>query len=178
MNATQRVAARYLNAYGGSHDWAPPGASTAFWHGTPLDFESLRLGPDKILWLTDNRTVAATYARKHWYKNPEVQLWEIYLQPKSRIISLRDLNNPIIRQLKEQVSGIRKFTWGEITDESWPDFADFGILEGYSWVRPWLKQKRVDGIWVADSNAGIGHMSIALLNIKAIARSTKHTELK
>lgn len=172
-----RVAARHLEAWSWTPDWSyTPGQ--ALYHGTPRPFDRLQLGGEaKVLWLTDSRDAAGVYARPYYVRSDVVYLWEIHLKPSARILDLKDLSNPIARALKDKVSEFRTSTWGAISDEDWPSFADFGIVEGYSWVRPFLRSKRVDGVWVDDrAGSKLGHRSIALLNLGAIASATKTEE--
>lgn len=172
----RRVARRHVNAYGGVGQWRPWVPGEPLWHGSPLSFDAPKAtGSPKVLWLTDDRDSAVRYASKHYVRSDTAYVWEIHLKPGARIVDMRDLSNPVVRSLKDSVSEIRQHTWGPISDEDWPSFADFGLIEGYSWVRPFLRSRRVDGVWVDDTVDGTrGHRSIALLNTGAIASAVRY----
>jgi hypothetical protein len=151
-----------------SSPWSP---GAPLWHGTIHDVEKLRLNlTHDTLWLTDERDVAWLYGSRG---KAQSWMWKVHLKPKAKVLNLKDLSNPLIRELKEMVSGVRGFTWGPITDEMWSSFADFGIVEGYQWVPDFFKSHGVDGVWVDDQVASRKHRSVALFRLSAIESMAK-----
>ncbi len=141
------------------------------WHGTTHDVERLRLNlTHDTLWLTDEQDVAWLYGSRG---KAQSWMWKVHLKPKAKVLNLKDLSNPLIRELKEVISGVRGFTWGPITDEMWSSFADFGIVEGYQWVPDFFKSRGVDGVWVDDQVASRKHRSVALFRLSAIESMAK-----
>src|SRR5438105_522635 len=105
-----------------------------YYHGTQADFDKLKLNKDGILWLSPTKEASSSYTEKYWHKSEDKFIWEVEISQDSIIINLNDLSNPIIKNIKNQVSDARKFTYGEIADADWHKFADFGLLEGYPWI--------------------------------------------
>lgn len=142
-----------------------------FYRGRPTD-RSLRLNGDGVLWLALSPDVAQSYGDEHWHTGGTGALWTVTLKPAAKIVDLSDLSNPVVQELKEKVSEIRTYTFGAISDEEWPSFADFGILEGYPWVSGFLKSRHVSGVLLRDSHNEMDHPSVALLTLSAIAEAS------
>lgn len=144
------------------------------YHGTSSSKPPTR--QNGILWAAPDQHMALNYASTYWRQGTPT-LWAIKLNPTARIADLRDLNNPVIRQIKEQVAAERKMSFGVgISDESWPSFADFGLLETRRWILDELKKARVDAVWVHDVDGMTGGArkdSLAILTDKAIHAVTK-----
>lgn len=144
------------------------------YHGTSSSKPPTR--QNGILWAAPDQHMALNYANTYWRQGTPT-LWAIRLNPTARIADLRDLNNPVIRQIKEQVAAERKMSFGVgISDESWPSYADFGLLETRRWVIDELKKARVDAVWVHDVDGMTGGArkdSLAILTDKAIHAVTK-----
>jgi hypothetical protein len=139
-----------------------------YYHGTTSEFESPRLDDHGVFWLAFEPGVANQYAGEY-YKQGNPRLLEITVRPDTNIVDLKDLNNPIIRDLKDSISKYRETTIGlPIRDENWDRWADFGIVEGYGWVRDFLVDKGVDGLVVDDKISNTSHRSIALFNLDKI----------
>jgi ParB-like chromosome segregation protein Spo0J/GNAT superfamily N-acetyltransferase len=140
----------------------------AWYHGSnsETEFETLQKNAQGIVWLAD-RASANRYARIH-YRRGESRLFEVYLKSNARVIDLRDLANPVVREFKDIVNQDRKMGMGPIADESWPGWADFGMLEHYEWAVKWFRSKRVDGLLLKDAAGAFDHESLALLNPRAI----------
>lgn len=168
LGAVGRRQASGSQAGGASIPWDP---DVPLWHGTRHDVEKLRLNlTNKTLWLTDEQDVAWLYGNRG---QAQSWMWEVHLKPKAKVLDLKDLSNPLIRELKDLISGVRESTWGPITDEMWSSFADFGIVEGYAWVPGFFKSRGVDGIWVDDQIGSRKHRSVALFRLSAIQDASK-----
>lgn len=140
-------------------------------HGTPHTFDQLKPNGYGIIWLAPDAAVAKKYSEPYWNAG-HGRVIAVTLSPKAKVVNLKDLSNPIIRELKEQMSEVNKYTFGAISDESWvKSYADFGVLEVKNglWTR-FLKSKRVDAVVVADSvqTSAIKHESVAVLNKKVL----------
>lgn len=131
-----------------------------------------------ILWTTPDQHMALAYANTYWRKGVPT-LWAIKLNPAARIVDLRNLDNPVVREIKEQVSAERKMQFGVgISDSAWDSYADFSILETKRWVVDALKKARVDAVWVHDTahmGGGERQDSLAILADRAISTVTKVT---
>lgn len=144
------------------------------YHGTPKEFETLKLASNGMLWLTPSREAAIEYSDKRWEKGPSRYLWTVKLKPNVKILNLGDLNNKYIREIYKGVSDHRSFTFGAIEEADWPKFADFGLLEYHYWIVKFLKSKKIDGATCSDRAGGrVDHDSIALLRLPAIESATK-----
>lgn len=143
------------------------------YHGTSRDFDKPKKNGLGILWLAPNARVAQEYAAKRGNRSGFV--WEIVLKPSAKIADLSDLKNPVIHELYESVSDTRRSTFGPISEEEWPKFANFGIFEGYPWTVKFLASKRIDGATCRDAitSISIPHDSVALLNLRAIQSAEK-----
>lgn len=139
-----------------------------FYHGTYHDYEKPKLkgtlGGNGIFWLALKRETAAGYANP-WYKPKGTQsfIWEIYLKPGTRIIDLNDTSNPAIEEIRQGVGYDKEY---------WETSVGFGILEHKEWIVKFLRQKRVDALYVKNDRLGTGateHDSVALLNLNKIA---------
>jgi hypothetical protein len=138
-----------------------------YYHGTYHDYEKPKLngtlGGNGIFWLALEKEIAAGYSNP-WYKPKDKQsfIWEIYLKPGTKIIDLNDTSNPVIDEIRTGV-GYEK--------EYWETKVGFGILEHKEWIVRFLRQKRVDAVFVKNDRLGTGvteHSSLALLNLKKI----------
>lgn len=151
-------------------------SANVFYHGTNAegDFETLKPSVTGILWLTDDLHAAASYAMKHYHKGPAT-LWKITLREGAKLVALWDLNDPVVRKIKEQASTERRMTIGSgISDETWArQAADFGMLEAFPWIVRQLRANKVDGVWVHDLHAGRKHLSLALINRAAMVAQEK-----
>jgi hypothetical protein len=141
-----------------------------FWHGTYHTYDT----PEKrdgVLWLAMSPDVAFSYGDVYWRpKDSKVTVWNITLKPSARLVNLRDLSNPIVRAFADALNETRRYSlFGPISDENWPSWADFGLVEGVSWAKGFFRKKRVDGLIVTDANQDITkHDSVALLNTGVI----------
>jgi GNAT superfamily N-acetyltransferase/8-oxo-dGTP pyrophosphatase MutT (NUDIX family) len=147
------------------------------YHGTKKDFTELQPNEHGIVWLGEQDT-AGDYSAQHYQKG-ESRVLKVEIAPNAKIVDLRDLSDPLIRELKDKISEWRKNTWGHpIPDEDWASgkmpWADFGVLEGgnLQWVIPYLKEHGVDGVIAGDvSNKGRKHDSLAVLNPEVIIKT-------
>ena len=147
------------------------------YHGTYKEFDKLKLNDLRILWLTDEPEVALAYADRHYRpKDSRLMVWKVKLKPKTRIVDLHDLGNPIVREFADSVNEVRRSGWGAINDEEWAGYATFGMLEGYFWAVKFFKSKGVQGVIVSDRVDGMRrHYSLALLSLAAIESAEKTT---
>ena len=142
-------------------------APSLLYHGTPHNFESLKPNPYGVIWLTPDKEAAKSYSNP--YYNPgHGRIISVELSPLANVVNLKDLSNPFVKELKEDISNSRRMTWGPISDDSWASFADFGILEMKNglYVR-FLKRKKVDAVVVDNDylmTSADKHSSIAVLN--------------
>lgn len=173
MKTNHQILADFVRKYASYYTYDP---SHPLYHGTSKDFESLKLSSNGLLWLTPSREAAIAYSDKHWEKAPTKYLWTVQLKSNAKILSLGNLSNKTIREIYESISDLRRSTFGPIKEEDWLSFADFGILEGYQWVKGFLKKRKVDGVTCADRAASqIDHDSVALLRLPAIQSATRET---
>lgn len=144
------------------------------YHGTPLDFEGLKLNQNGILWLTPNLEAATRYAQKYYVQSPAKYVWTVQLKGAAKIVDLGDLSHKVVRELYEMINDSRRSGFGPIAEDDWPSWADFGILEGYRWVKGFLKKKRIDGVTCSDTvDSQVPHDSIALLKLSAIQSAVR-----
>ena len=151
-------------------------SGSVFYHGTRSNVEQplpSKTG-SKILWVCEDPAIALNYANTHFRKKGSPVVWEINLRVP--VVSLEDLSNPVIRELKDNFSKTRKMSIGhEISDEQWiHSYADFGFLEGYEWSVKFLKSKGVLAVRVKDTSSmggGSEIYSIAILADRAISKS-------
>lgn len=139
-----------------------------FYHGTYHDYDQPKLNGtlkgNGIFWLALDKTIAAGYSNP-WYKPKGNQsfIWEIYLKPGTKTIDLNDTSNPVIEEIRVGVGYDKEY---------WESKVGFGILEHKEWIVKFLRQKRIDAVYVKNDRLGTGaeeHPSIALLNLKKIA---------
>lgn len=142
------------------------------YHGTGSDFPALKLNENRILWLTHNPKVAEGYAQFR-ARSHTPYLWKIWLKPTAKVLDLSDLSDKTVRKLRDAINeylpGSGRLTT-HISEEDWPKWADFGLLEGIRWVRGWLKTRKVDAVTCSDALAttGVPHGSVALFSLSAI----------
>lgn len=151
----------------------------AMFHGTANDFQEFKLNQNGILWLAYEPETSKAYAdfQARNKNTKESYLWSIELNPKAKIIDMEDLSNPIIREIKDNISKIKEMTIGHgITDDDWNKYANYNTLENHSWIRRLLKSKKVDGLIVNDTitTTTKKHKSIALFNLKTIISSKRN----
>jgi len=147
-------------------------ADRTLYHGSnSIEFFS-DLKPDKygIIWLAE-QPAADMYAHTH-YRKGESRVYEVTLRPGTSIVDLRDLTQPISRKVYERVSAERQHGMGAFTEEEWPRYCDFGIIESYRWLRSWLRSHKVDGVILTDAHGATKHESVALLNRKTVVKTT------
>jgi len=117
-----------------------------------------------IVWLAPDRGTALSYGPR---------VLEVGLSPSASVVDLRDLSDPLVRKLKETASASREATVGHpISDDAWPLWADFGVLEANGWAVPLLLEGMADGVLVSDyrgTAAVVPHESLALINPSAIS---------
>jgi hypothetical protein len=145
---------------------ATASAARAWWRGTdaPGPPAPNELG---VIWLTADRAAAAAYGAR---------LLAVELDPSARLVDLRDLGVPVVREIKDVVSAKRETNVGHpIADAEWPRWADFGVLEANPWIVGMLREDGVDGALVADSEGTSArpHESLALLNSGAVRSSSE-----
>lgn len=126
-----------------------------------------------VLWTTPSLVVAREYATPSYAA--EGVVWTLHVEPSMRVFDLRDLSQAPIRALFEATNEARRSGMGAWTEEDWRRHADFGVFEQFSWTASFLRKRRVEAVLVADSLArmGIPHVSVALLNMKAIVSAEK-----
>lgn len=144
----------------------------ALYHGTAASFDKLKPNGYGIIWLTPDMTVAQQYASPSYAKG-QPRVFKVTLKPNVRVVDLRNVEDPIVRKLMADFNAIRKVTYGsEISEQEWPKWADFGLLEvnGGQWTR-WLKGRRVAAVTCSDSvlSSAVPHESVAVLSPAAIA---------
>jgi len=148
------------------------------YHGSQEQFSEPQLNNDGILWLAYNPENAIPYGKKYW-KPQHGHLWKVELESTAKILDLRDLKNQpseeeleLVRQIKKMVSDTRETNIGyAISDDRWAEWADFGLLEAYPWIRKRLMSHNVDGATVNDQQHIYKHPSVALFNLKAIKKT-------
>jgi len=143
--------------------------SQVYYHGTSKDFEKPKLNALGILWLAPNPKVAQEYATPHWVKGPGY-VWEIHLKGGSKVVNLRDLSHPVVREAFDMMNEQARMGMGAWSEEAWGTQADFGMLEYRRWMIGFFKKKRIDGLVVQDtlSTTPLKHESLALLRLAAI----------
>ena len=142
------------------------------YHGTAASFDKLKPNGLGIIWVTPDMKVAQQYATPSYAKG-QPRIYKVTLKPNVRVVDLRNVQDPIVQRLMADFNALRKHTVGsEIEAQSWPKWADFGLLEvnGGQWTR-WLKGKRVAAVTCSDSvlTSAVPHESVAVLSPSAIA---------
>jgi hypothetical protein len=132
--------------------------------------DDARLNAQGILWLAEQGP-----ARQYILQYSPGTMFEVTLKPDANIVRLDDLSNPVVRAFKERASASRLARIGHpISDEEWPEWADFGMLEGnLPWSIQYFKRRGVDGLILHDHSWKEAHESLALLNRKAIESTKK-----
>ena len=154
-------------------------AMTMF-HGTPKDFEKLKLNEHGILWLAFEERVGSAYAKPYYKDALTRRLWTIELKEGVKIIDMEDTTNPHIQHLIS-VFNDNPMKTEKITDEDWKKwYCDFATIEHKPWIRGYLKSKKVAGVIVNDNTSGKGdvsidHKSLALFTLTAIQSATKQS---
>lgn len=144
------------------------------YHGTPKEFDTLKLNQNGILWLTPNLAAATKYAQKYYVKTPVKYLWTVKLKGGAKVLDLSDLSDKKVRSFYEAINESRKSGFGPIDEKDWPKWADFGLLEGYRWAKGFLKKKGVDAVTCSDTvDSSMPHDSIAVLKLSCIEAATK-----
>lgn len=177
VNSREEAEARYIQALPRTASLLQKQASPmVVYHGTTFDGEpSVKGKPSGILWVTLDPQVAKNYAGRKG--SPRV--WEIELSPSAKLVDLRDLSDPFTQHIREQVNVGRRFTFGAVSPEQWPSYADFGLVEANPWL---VTQAKAHGIYllkVTDTSrwgAGEAVDSIAILSDKAILSTVQVEE--
>jgi 8-oxo-dGTP pyrophosphatase MutT (NUDIX family) len=165
------------NIYASAKLLRRPVTAQVVFHGTQEAYDIPKPSKTayKILWATEDQSVAANYANKRMAGDPVV--WAITLKPSVNIVDLTDLSYPVIREIKEDISLGNRYTGGgEISDDRWPRYADFGILEGNPWVVKKLRANGVLAVRCKDTSSMSGGtyiQSIAILDDRAIASAVR-----
>jgi hypothetical protein len=152
------------------------------YHGTNSSEEFTNLKPDDhgIIWLAE-RNAAGAYATTH-YKDGESRVLQVHLTPSAQIVDLRDATDPVTQQVKAALESAQVGWYGighKLTDQQYVSYVDFGLLEGYPWMRKMLRKLGVDAVIVNDTHdGGMKHDSLAVLNAKVISGVTPEPVVK
>ena len=148
-----------------------------FYHGTNKegDFTELSGLGHGIIWLAEKQD-AESYANQHYQKG-QSRMFKVILKPDAKIIDLRDLNEPLVQQIKKNVDVWRGSNgYPPMSDEEFvKHYTDYGVLEGRPANVELLKNNGVDGVICNDVYSGNKrgkHVSVALFNPDAIQSQT------
>jgi 8-oxo-dGTP pyrophosphatase MutT (NUDIX family) len=152
----------------GDDDWGKTGVSKlasidtntrVLYHGTNKDEDFNEVKPDMygILWLAE--TDAAQDYTIRSYREGEPRLFEVRLKSNTKLIDIRDLSDPIVREYKE-------VEFPDTLDAEYLErWATWRRVEGSPKLVKFMKDRGVDGVIVNDQlKRGRPHDSVALFN--------------